>query len=297
VLCEHLERIGLRADVAENGREGFNMAKRRQAKGEKPYDLIFMDIHMPVMDGIEAATLINELETGTPIVAMTANVMSHDKEHYQRIGMKDCVGKPFRAQELWSCLLKYLTPVEWKAEGEAEKNQNEEKLRNTLITRFVKDNQDKYMEITGAIDCGDIKLANRLAHTLKSNAGLLGKTVLQKTAEEIEYSLEDGKNHVTAEQLNRLEAELQSVLDELEPLVKETESRQAPVEALNKEEALELLTELKPLLESGNPECMKHVDALRGIPGSGEHMVQMLIQQINDLDFKQALETLEELIL
>jgi CheY-like chemotaxis protein len=295
VLCEHLERVGLKADVAENGREGFNMVKRRQAKGEKPDDLIFMDIHMPVMDGIEAATLINELNTGTPIVAMTANVMSHDREQYLKIGMKDCVGKPFRAQELWRCLLKYLVPMEWKVEDEVEKNQNEEKMRNTLIARFVKDNQDKYVKISEAIETGDIKLANRLAHTLKSNAGLLDKTALQKAAEEVERSLEDGKNHVTSEQLNRLETELQTVLDELGPLAKETEGQQAPVEKLDKEKARELFAELKPLLERGSPECMKHVDALRRIPGSGEALVQKLIQQINDLDFVQALETFDKL--
>jgi CheY-like chemotaxis protein len=108
VLCEHLNRVGLKADVAENGREGFNMVRRRREKGEKPYDLIFMDIHMPVMDGLEATKLIMELNTGVPMIAMTANVMAHDRELYKKIGMKDCLGKPFRTRELLECLTKYL---------------------------------------------------------------------------------------------------------------------------------------------------------------------------------------------
>jgi PAS domain S-box-containing protein len=108
VLCEHLEWIGLKTEVAENGREGFDMVKSRHEKCEKPYDLIFMDIHMPVMDGIEASVLINELNTGTPIVAITANVMHNDEEIYLQNGMKDCIGKPFRVQELWDSLMKYL---------------------------------------------------------------------------------------------------------------------------------------------------------------------------------------------
>jgi signal transduction histidine kinase/CheY-like chemotaxis protein len=108
VFSENLKRVGLRADIAENGREGFNMVRRRHEKGEKPYDLIFMDIHMPVMDGLEAATLISELKTDTPIIAMTANVMSHDRELYEKSGMIDSVTKPFKTHELMACLTKYL---------------------------------------------------------------------------------------------------------------------------------------------------------------------------------------------
>jgi signal transduction histidine kinase/ActR/RegA family two-component response regulator len=108
VFSANLKRVGLRADIAENGREGFNMVRRRHEKGEKPYDIIFMDIHMPVMDGMESAALITELKTGTPIVALTANVMAHDNELYEKSGMKDSVSKPFKAQELMACLTKYL---------------------------------------------------------------------------------------------------------------------------------------------------------------------------------------------
>jgi CheY-like chemotaxis protein len=108
VFSENLKRVGLSADIAENGREGFNMVRRRHDKGEKPYDLIFMDIHMPVMDGLEAAALITELNIGSPIIAMTANVMSHDREFYEKSGMKDSVSKPFKTHELLACLKKYL---------------------------------------------------------------------------------------------------------------------------------------------------------------------------------------------
>jgi CheY-like chemotaxis protein len=108
VFCENLKRVGLRADIAENGREGYNMVRRRHERGEKPYDIIFMDIHMPIMDGLEASALITELKTGSPIVALTANVMSHDKDLYEKAGMTDSVTKPFKTQELIGCLGKYL---------------------------------------------------------------------------------------------------------------------------------------------------------------------------------------------
>jgi PAS domain S-box-containing protein len=290
VLCEHLERVGIKADIAENGREGYNMVKRRHSKGEKPYGLIFMDIHMPIMDGIEASTLINDLETGTPIVAMTANVMSHDRDLYLKCGMKDCVGKPFRVQELWACLMKYFTPVKWDKESETENRQYNEKLKFSLIVTFVKENKDRYGEIVNALNSGDIKLANRLVHTLKSNAGQLGKNRLQKAAAATEYLLKDGQNQVTSENLAVLESELNAVLDELSPLVKDPEPPPLAAEALDAEDAHAVLVELKPLLESGNTESLRFIDTLRCIPGT-----EKLIQQMEDLDFELALGTLGDI--
>ncbi|MCL2230329.1 MAG: ATP-binding protein, partial [Treponema sp.] len=110
VIVEHLARVGLKAVVAENGRIGVDIVKDRIRKGERLFDLIFMDIHMPVMDGFEAADEINKLNINIPMVAMTANVMNEDMDVYKLSGIPDCVGKPFTSQELWRCLLKYFTP-------------------------------------------------------------------------------------------------------------------------------------------------------------------------------------------
>ena len=111
VINEHLERVGLDVEIVENGQLGVNKVRERVLSGNKPYDLIMMDIHMPVMDGLEATKKINDFATATPIIAMTANVMSDDRELYKRLGMLDCVDKPFTSQELWRCLLKYFEPI------------------------------------------------------------------------------------------------------------------------------------------------------------------------------------------
>ena len=110
VICEHLSQVGIKTMAAMNGEIGVGMVAERVSKGEKPFDLIFMDIFMPVMDGIEAASKIMALNTGTPIVAMTANIMSSDVEVYKSSGMPDCIGKPFTSHELWRVLIKYLSP-------------------------------------------------------------------------------------------------------------------------------------------------------------------------------------------
>jgi len=110
IICEHLARVGIKTVVAGNGKIGVETVQSRKEKGEKQFDLIFMDMRMPVMDGIEATNKILELNTGIPIVALTAEVMSNDMEIYKKSGLSDFLGKPFRSQELWLCLAKYLTP-------------------------------------------------------------------------------------------------------------------------------------------------------------------------------------------
>jgi len=110
VLCEHLARVGIKAVVAGNGKIGLDFINERIRKGIKQFDLIFMDMHMPVMDGLEATAEIVKLNIGIPIVALTANIMLDDMEIYKDSGMNDCIGKPFTSQELWHCLLKYFKP-------------------------------------------------------------------------------------------------------------------------------------------------------------------------------------------
>ena len=120
VICEHLAHVGIRSEVAENGKIGVEMVEERLKKGKAPYDLIFMDMLMPVMDGIEAAMKIADMGTGATIVAMTANIMPGELEKYRSHGMPDYVGKPFTSQELWSILLKYLKPVSPATEVETK---------------------------------------------------------------------------------------------------------------------------------------------------------------------------------
>jgi len=289
VICEHLDRVGLQTVIAENGKIGVDLVKSRMESGEKQFDLIFMDMHMPVMDGLEAAAKIMELGTNIPVVAMTANIMSNDMDMYRKSGMNDCVGKPFTSQELWRCLMKYFIPINWNTEDSAKLEMRNTDLQQKMINGFVKSNRDLYEVLKSVVDSGDIKLAHRLVHTLKSNAGQLNKIMLQKAAEAVENNLRDGENRATSAQFESLRVELNAVLAELTPLVYET-SRPSAAVLHNKSDALELLRELSPLLKEGNSESLKLIERLRTIPGSEE-----LIQQIEDFDFELALETLLKL--
>jgi PAS domain S-box-containing protein len=297
VICEHLARVGLKTIVAENGKIGVEMVQRRKEKGEKQFDLIFMDIHMPVMDGLEAAAKIIALGTGVPLIAMTANIMASDREVYKTSGMEDCIGKPFTSQELWRCLLKYLTPVTQKNGNKNAHRKNTQieddlKFQKDLKLLFARTNQAKYEEIEKALKDEDIKLANRLAHSLKTNAGHIGKPLLRQAADEVEQALRDGKNLVTHGQMKKLEIELKKALEELQPLVEEAEAQaeQRKASVLEPEKVRELFEKLEPLLKTGNPESLDYIADLRAVAGS-----ELLIQQIEDFDFGPAVFTFAEL--
>jgi CheY-like chemotaxis protein len=96
-------KIGYTIDVAENGKIAVEMAVK------KHYDLIFMDMQMPEMDGLEAARFIidNFGNAAPPIIAMTANVLSEDEYRCKEAGMKDFISKPFTIERLENVIRKW----------------------------------------------------------------------------------------------------------------------------------------------------------------------------------------------
>jgi CheY-like chemotaxis protein len=292
LIIDRLAKVGISTVVAENGKEGVELVASRLQSGTNLFDLIFMDIHMPVMDGLEATAKIIKLTGDIPIVAMTANSTPDKREQYIECGMVDCINKPFTTQELMACLMKYITPQSNNLQDDTQKPQDEEKLRIKFINSFLRDNKTKHDEIDAAIKDGNIKLAHRLAHTLKSNAALLGKTRLQKAAEEVESLLSNEENRLTPAALNLLKDELNAVLDEFGHL-----SAEAPVAApsgktkhLDNQKTRELFEALDALLDGGSPDCLHLLGDLRQIPGTEE-----LAQQIEYFEFDLAMKTLAQL--
>jgi PAS domain S-box-containing protein len=289
VICAHLARVGLQTMTAENGKIGVEMVKKRMNNNEEPFDLILMDMFMPVMDGMEAAAKIMALKTGTPIVAMTANVMVSDVEKYKKHGIPDCLGKPFTTQELWHVLLKYFKPISSEAIGAANGYDDEEQ-RKMMRLNFYKNNQNVHAEIAEAVAAGDTKLAHRLAHSLKGNAGMLGKIDLKNAALEIEMLLRDGAASIWDNKMNVLKTELALVLEEFKELIdEETAKREVPQE-MNTKQTLALFEKLMPMLENINPECIDLLDSVRSISGTEE-----LVRQMKNYDFKSAAQTLVKL--
>ena len=104
VAKDILESLGLQIDIANNGAEAIQMCTLNS------YDLILMDLQMPLIDGFEAAKNIRTFNQTIPIIALSAAVMEHDKELSQQVGMNDHIAKPIDMNELTKMLSRYLQP-------------------------------------------------------------------------------------------------------------------------------------------------------------------------------------------
>lgn len=105
LLFRLLQKMNAEFKIVNNGEEVM------LAVEDENYDLIFMDIHMPIMDGVQATKLIKEkVASGgkdSIIIAMTANVMKDDIDNFMKIGMADVITKPFSMSEFSSMVSKY----------------------------------------------------------------------------------------------------------------------------------------------------------------------------------------------
>jgi len=287
LIREHMKRVGLRTVTADNGKIGFDLIKDRLDKGDKMFDLVFMDIYMPVMDGIEAANKIKSLDNEIPIIALTANTMTSDLEKYKRNGMPDCLGKPFTTTDLWNTLLKYIKPVSTGIINESKTE--DEELQAKLKLSFIQNNRGKFTELVESIEKGDLKLARRIVHTLKGNAGQLKRINLQKAAESVEKLLiEDSV--LPKDKLDNLQSEFDSFITELEPMLNNIRTQET-IDPLSKKQTKELFDKLEVLLKDGNTGCLLLLDDVRNVPGADE-----LVKNMETYDFNSAEQTLKELI-
>jgi HPt (histidine-containing phosphotransfer) domain-containing protein len=229
----------------------------------------------------------------TPIIALTANVMSNDQEIYIKNGINECLGKPFTSQELWACLLKYLKPADGTDATIDDINESEEKnneFLNMLKHDFYVGNKGKFAEITSALEARDIRRAYLLVHTLKSNAALVGRPGLYDIAVEIERQLADGKRMIEKWHIERLDEELETTLRDFAPLLEYESKPLSKEKMLDQAEVTELFKKLKPLLSSNNSECLDYINKLYRVEGS-----ETLVKQIENYDFITAAKTLAKI--
>ena len=226
VASELLRQVGLQVDVADNGQIGVNQVHARFAQ-DLPYDLVLMDMQMPVMDGVTATRLIRETYPAQrlPVVAMTANAMRSDRERCLAAGMNGFVSKPIDPEELWQALLDTLQPREGLgaaadlppgARGEPGVPASTELLAAlrevagldvgqglrqcnhsvalyaAMLGKFVKSQGQAVQQIRQALAQADGATAERLAHTLKGLAASLGAEALHLRAAELEHQLHAG---------------------------------------------------------------------------------------------------------
>ncbi|MFZ2267159.1 MAG: ATP-binding protein [Azonexus sp.] len=230
VALELLRHASLSADLADNGQKAVDMA--RQAN----YDLILMDMQMPVMDGLEATRQILALpdRSASIIVAMTANAFSEDREACMAAGMVDHIGKPVAPQALFAMLLRWLparlplpektlpppviTPLQPEVSvvlgrlaslrgldskaGLASLNGKAERYLS-LLHKYAEHHAGAATEICQTLLRDELSTAQRLAHTQKGIAGTLGLSTIRLAAAELEQAIRQGQDSERLMQLAR----------------------------------------------------------------------------------------------
>lgn len=188
-----LGRLGCTVDIAPDGAKAIDMAADAE-RGGVPYDLLFMDIQMPVMNGMEAARALRNLGIGAErlaVVALTANAHEEDVVAALAAGMQDHLAKPVRLNALRETMLKWLPMASGSAVG-LEESDAIEALRDSYLTRR-KEVEEAVGDLRAASAPSAVELATlaSLAHKLAGNAAMFGEPAVGEAALLVEEALID----------------------------------------------------------------------------------------------------------
>ena len=267
----HLESKHIDVTIVENGMEALDILE------EVSFDGILMDCQMPVMDGYEATKEIRKQERfkDLPIIALTANVMPADREKVLKSGMNDLIGKPFKPEELFNTMAKFITPERPEQpeqpvvdETSSEKNernqtndafpnlpgidtnvglfssQNSTELYYKLLSMFADNQKDFETDFRLAQSDNDPRAAERVAHTLKGLAGTIGAMELHENAKALEMACKDNDDELE-KRLEKVISELKKVLSGIENIEKYLPENDTAVACdIDKARIKELMNEL-----------------------------------------------------
>jgi PAS domain S-box-containing protein len=324
VAKEMLEKAGFVINIAEDGQQAVTAVEKES------YDLVLMDIQMPVMDGYEATKAIrnNPQFKDLPILAMSASAMTQDREESLSVGMNDHVAKPIELQQLFAALLKWIKPGEREVNpGIRQKdlgNREEvdlpdelpginiktglsrvggnKKLYQDLLIKFHRDFQDNTEQISKALDEKDKELAQRLAHTVKGVAGNIGAEDVQMAAEVVETNIKNEEIKGLKKPIQKLKEKLDITLVGLKDIVNAAIKEVTKGELKTEGDLTTLkgfLDELSPLLKKRKPKpCKEVMDKMNQFSWPDEYSVLLknLNKHIAKYKFKDAGTTLKKLL-
>lgn len=312
---------GFEVHIANNGQEAVDMVKKEN------YDVVLMDMQMPVMDGVSATVEIRKEArfANLPIIAMTANAMIQDQEKCTKAGMNDHVTKPIDPDNLFAALLKWIKPNADKAitdkrkssgrRAEDPKQDNDlpmigglnvelgmkrvlgkKPLYLKMLRKYVQNQEQTVAKLREALQENNQELAERIIHSAKGVSGNIGATGLQNMADEIETMIHDQMSHeVIDTRINAFEKVQQAIIEALKHSLPPAE-KIPDIQALDTSKAAEVLNELSELLKDDDNQARRvledNIDLLRFVLGLDTFSaVDFAVQHF---DFEKAYELLKE---
>ncbi len=314
-----LSEASLKVDIAENGQQALDKLN------QDGYDLVLMDIQMPVMDGYAATRAIRQQKRfeKLPILAMTANAMQQDYDACIAAGMNDHIAKPIDPRDLFGKLIKWIQPAAGRENVAKSKkiSTSRTKIKTTMpkiegvdvelglsrvlgklpryinmLRSYVANQQSVPTQITDALDIRDYEAAERLAHTAKTVAGNIGATELQQIAADLEKLIQDKvEDKAIRAQLTTFANMLSLVIEHIQLALLPEEQPSSDAVVIDAEKIKGVLTRLATLLANDDseahevfeesPELLRHA--------LGDELFVKLEQAVRAYDFEKAYQLLK----
>jgi signal transduction histidine kinase/DNA-binding response OmpR family regulator/HPt (histidine-containing phosphotransfer) domain-containing protein len=310
-----LEDTPVTVSAADNGEIALRMLN------ENSYDLVLMDMQMPVMDGLAATRAIrqNSKFKDLPIIAMTANVMAGDREKCLEAGMNDHLPKPIEPDNLFKSLLRWIPVRTVAPSGETAPVVTEQKapadstsmhipgidtqsaLKRTggsrpryesLLRRFADSQVGSVKEIRDALSAQDSATAQRIAHSLKGAAANLGANGLASAAGRAELAIKTQSDVEPA--LVEMEEALLAAVATIQKALPSTEKGESK-QSSNGDPSVVVqpLSRLKKLLETDDSEAAEFIVEAQGTFSTvlRRTEIETLTRAVGDFDYESALRT------
>ncbi len=295
-----LEHSGIVIDIANNGSEAVEQFRQNSNR----YELILMDLQMPVMDGLTATKIIRNENKEIPIIALTANAMAHDVKNTQEVGMNEHLNKPIEVDRLYEILLKYISVkdknnLDLNIVVDDETNVPELIHINTskglrhlagnkkLYLKLLNDFRTNYRNVDlNDLDVQKFKIA---VHTLKGLSGNIGANNLHTILKELE---ETQDRHLLVDFCDELKLIIDELDDKLHLDNDLDSSKILFLESNIKEELFDRLKEALDLMEP--KKCHQIVDEISHyeLSAEDEKLFEKIKELVNNYEFDEALELL-----
>lgn len=324
VAIELLECVGLDVKVANDGNEAVEKIKNNH------FDLVLMDLQMPIMGGIEATKIVRSDATynNLPIIAMTADAMEGVKRKCIDAGLNDFISKPVDSQLLYNMLVRYIAPQLNKTNAETKQTiavqndhdpfllnmssmigvdhalklvGNNSELLKKLLKEFEKQYKDSAKVIRVALKEDRQEDATRVAHSIKGIAGTFAAHELSQTSAELQKAIKDNEEkHITA-LLLKFEDELTELVKAIVSS-KEIEGRQdgseiQEVKELDLYQISLLFRQAMQALKDNDYYAKTLIEQIRTILSGNdcEEHVDSITELVNCFAFSDAQESLNDL--
>jgi PAS domain S-box-containing protein len=323
VATELLESAGASVRIANHGSQAVQMLT--ESEGPPPFDVVFMDLQMPEMDGFTATKLIRaqpQLQH-LPIIAMTAHALVEERRRCMEAGMNDHVSKPIDPDALFATLLRWAQPRHGRTTesesrsaeltdeailaklkgvdtaGGLKRVAGNVRLYRNLLAQFVTEQCDAGSQISAAIDSGQHELAERVAHTVKGVAGNIGLGNVFAASEKLERAIRQRDFRVLPS-LQEFTQLLSSQIQIIRRALSDDSIRQSAVgsaRSFDAEAASAAIARLRSLLESSDGDAIEEFVAVEKILASAveKERLNALRTAVSNFDFAAALLKLDEI--